>query len=100
MFNKDIVYSKLNKKALDVLIRSEALEVLMDDRFTGMKHFWSSVAIDRPKNKKRFHKNIELYAPEGDFTDEEKIEYKKRGDKEKTEISINNLIKHLKTIKD
>ena len=76
LFHEDIVYSKLNKKALDVLIRSEALNSLVDDRFTGLKHFWSSVAVDRPKNKKRFYKNIEDYAPEGDFTDEEMIEYK------------------------
>ena len=76
LFNENIVYSKLNKKALDVLVRSEALKPLMDDRFTGLKHFWSAVAVDRPKNKKRFYKNIEEYSPEGDFTDEEMIEYK------------------------
>ena len=76
LFNENIVYSKLNKKALDVLIRSEALNCLMDGRFTGLKHFWSAVAVDRPKNKKRFIKNIETYKPEGEFTDEEMIEYK------------------------
>ena len=41
LFHEDIVYSKLHKKALDVLIRSEALNSLVDDRFTGLKHFWS-----------------------------------------------------------
>lgn len=76
LFNENIVYSKLNKKALDVLVRSEALNSLVDERFTGLKHFWSAVAVDRPKNKKRFLNNIETYAPEGDFTDEEMIEYK------------------------
>ncbi len=76
LFNEDIIYSKLNKKALDVLVRSEALNPLVDDRFTGLKHFWSAVAVDRAKNKKRFLKNVESYAPEGDFTDEEMIEYK------------------------
>ena len=35
LFNENIVYSKLNKRALDVLVRSGALEPLMDDRFTG-----------------------------------------------------------------
>ena len=35
LFNENIVYSKLNKKALDVLCRSGALDSLMDDRFTG-----------------------------------------------------------------
>jgi len=76
LFNENITYSKLNKKALDVLVRSEALNPLVDDRFTGLKHFWSAVAVDRAKNKKRFLKNVEHYAPEGDFTDEEMIEYK------------------------
>jgi hypothetical protein len=47
----------------------------MDDRFSGLKHFWSAVAVDRPNSKKRLNENIELYKPEGDFTDEEKIEY-------------------------
>ena len=47
LFHDDIVYSKLNKKALDVLVRSGAMNSLMDDRFTGRKHFWSAVAVDR-----------------------------------------------------
>ena len=75
LFNENITYSKLNKKALDVLCRSGALSCLMDDRFTGGKHFWSSVAVDRPRKEKNLADNIEKYAPEGDFTDEEKIEY-------------------------
>jgi len=75
LFNEEIVYSKLNKKALDVLVRSQAMTPLVDDRFTGLKHFWSAVAVDRPKNKKKLLENIELYSPEADFTDEEKIEY-------------------------
>ena len=75
LFNEEIVYSKLNKKALDVLTRSQALNCLVDDRFSGLKHFWSSVAVDRPKSKKKLLENIETYSPEGDFTDQEKIEY-------------------------
>tara|TARA_R100000008_G_scaffold82777_1_gene67387 strand:- start:486 stop:1295 length:810 start_codon:yes stop_codon:yes gene_type:complete len=75
LFNENVVYSKLNKKALDVLCRSGALSGLMDDRFTGGKHFWSSVAVDRPRKEKNLIENIEKYAPEGDFTDEEKIQY-------------------------
>jgi hypothetical protein len=47
----------------------------MDERFSGLKHFWSAVAVDRPKNKKKFLENIKLYEPEGDFTKEEKIAY-------------------------
>ena len=75
LFNEDVVYSKLNKKALDVLVRSQALNSLMDDRFSGLKHFWSATAVDRPKTKKKFHENIALYEPEGDFTTEELIQY-------------------------
>ena len=75
LFNENIVYSKLNKKALDVLCRSQTLNCLMDDRFSGLKHFWSAVAVDRAKTKKKFHENIKLFYPEGDFLEEEKIEY-------------------------
>ena len=37
IFNEGIVYSKLNKKALDVLCRAGALSGLIDSRFTGDK---------------------------------------------------------------
>ena len=75
LFNEDISYSKLNKKTLDVLCRSGAMNDLIDDRFSGGKHFWSAIAVDRPKNKKKFLENIEKYEPEGEFSDEEKIEH-------------------------
>ena len=74
LFNEEMRYSKLNKKSLDVLVRSGALNPLMDNRFTGMKHFWSSIAVDRPRKIKNLEENIDLYAPEGDFTEEEKIQ--------------------------
>tara|TARA_R110002020_G_scaffold6878_12_gene29207 strand:- start:9596 stop:13048 length:3453 start_codon:yes stop_codon:yes gene_type:complete len=74
IFNEEIVYSKLNKKALDVLIRSGAADVVMDDRFTGRKHFWSSVAVNRPTSKKKLNEQIDLYKEEGEFTEEEEIE--------------------------
>ena len=75
LFHEDISYAKLNKRSLDVLIRSQALNSLMDNRFEGMRHFWSAVAVDRPKTPKKLAENIELYAPEGDFDEEEKIEF-------------------------
>jgi len=75
IFNEDIVYSKLNKRVIDVLIRSQALNELMDERFTGLKHFWSSVVIERPKTKKKLGEKILEFAAEGDFSKEEKIEY-------------------------
>jgi len=74
LFSESVIYSKLNKKALDILVRSQALDELMDAHFTGMKHFWSSVAVDRPRKEKNLLENIELYAPEGDFSPEERLE--------------------------
>ena len=64
----------MNKKALDVLCRSGALNKLMDDRFSGRKHFWSAVAVDRVYSKKKFAENIEDYKGEEDFTVEEEID--------------------------
>ncbi len=75
LFNESITYSKLNKKSVDALCRSQALNCLMDDRFTGLKHFWSSVAVDRPRKEKNLLENIDNYRDEGDFTEEEKIQY-------------------------
>lgn len=76
LFREEVKYAKLNKKALDALCRAGAMDNLMDDRFTGRKHFWSASVVDRPKTKKKFHDNIELYRPEGDFTEEEIIQFK------------------------
>ena len=75
LFNESITYSKLNKKALDVLCRCGALEPLVDDRFTGGKHFWAATCIARPRKPKNLLENIEMFAEEGDFSDEEKIAY-------------------------
>jgi DNA polymerase-3 subunit alpha len=75
LFNEDIIYSKLNKKSLDVLCRSGTLNGLIDDRFTGGKHFWSAICVDRPRKEQNLIDNIGLYSPEGDFSDEEKIGY-------------------------
>ena len=74
IFNEEIVYSKLNKKALDVLIRSGAADCLQDERFSGRKHFWSACVVDRPKNLKKLKEHIEIYEGEGKFTEEEEIE--------------------------
>jgi len=74
LFNEEISYSKLNKKSLDVLVRSGACDSMIDHRFKHTKHFWLSVADDRPKNKKKFDDNLKKYLSEGDFTEEEKID--------------------------
>ncbi len=73
LFHEEVVYSKLNKKALDVLVRSEALTALIDHRFEGLKHFWKAVADDRARKEEKFHENIEKYRDEGGYTTEERI---------------------------
>ena len=75
IFNEEITYSKLNKKVLDVLIRSQATNCLMDDRFTNLRHFWASVVVERPKNRKKFNENIDFFKDEEEFSSEEKIQY-------------------------
>ena len=52
------IYSKLNKKALDVLCRSGALDSLIDERFNGCKHFWTACVQQRPKTLKKLEENI------------------------------------------
>jgi len=74
LFDGGVVARKLNKKALDALCRAGAMHCLMDDRFTGDKHFWSAVVVDKPKNKKKLGENIETYRPEGSFTSSERIQ--------------------------
>jgi DNA polymerase III alpha subunit len=76
LFREGISYSKLNKKAFDALCRGGALDNIVDDRFTGRKHFWSACIVERPKNLKKFAENVELYKPEGDFSEEEIIQFK------------------------
>jgi len=76
LFNESITYSKLNKKCLDALCRGGALDNIVDSRFTGRKHFWSACIVDRPKNLKKLGENIELYRPEGDFSESEIIQFK------------------------
>jgi len=76
LFKEGVTYSKLNKKCLDALCRGGALDGLVDERFTGRKHFWSACIVDRPKTEKRLKDNIGLYKPEGDFSEEEIIQFK------------------------
>jgi len=76
LFREGVSYSKLNKKALDALCRGGALDNIVDDRFSGRKHFWSACVVERPKSLKKFAENLELYSPEGDFTEEEIIQFK------------------------
>ena len=75
LFHDKIVYSKLNKKSIHALALAQALNPLMDERFTGLRHFWTAVAEDRPRKLKNLEENILKYSPEGDFSEEEKLEY-------------------------
>tara|TARA_S200000501_G_scaffold241654_1_gene226393 strand:+ start:31 stop:1602 length:1572 start_codon:yes stop_codon:yes gene_type:complete len=75
LFHDKITYSKLNKKSISALCLAQALSCLMDDRFSGLKHFFSAVAEDRPRKEKNLIENIQKYEPEGDFSEEEKLEY-------------------------
>ena len=75
LFHPKITYSKLNKKSITALCLSQALSTLQDDRFSGMQHFYAAVANDRPRKEKNLDENIERYEPEGDFSEEEKLEY-------------------------
>tara|TARA_Y100001972_G_scaffold21437_1_gene25513 strand:+ start:35033 stop:38461 length:3429 start_codon:yes stop_codon:yes gene_type:complete len=74
LFHDKVKYSKLNKKALDALCRAQALNDLVDERFSGLRHFWSAVCVDRPRKLKNLEENIAKYEPEGDFSEEEKLE--------------------------
>jgi hypothetical protein len=47
---------------------------LVDERFSGLKHFWSACIVDRPRKEKKLDDNIEKYYNEGDFSEEEKLE--------------------------
>jgi hypothetical protein len=47
----------------------------LDERFTNLKHFWASVAVERPKNRKKLNENIEFFKGEEEFSSEEKIQY-------------------------
>jgi len=75
LFHPRVLYSKLNKKNLDVLCRSGALKCLQDERFTGDKHFWTAVAVMRPRKPKDLEDNItaEEFREEGSFSKEEQI---------------------------
>lgn len=73
LFNDKIQYTKLNKKGLDALCRSGALDDLLDNRFTGRRHFWMSFCGERPKTKKKFEEYIQQYKEAGDFEKEELI---------------------------
>ena len=76
LFDENIVYSKLNKKALSALCSAQALNDLMDDRFVGLGHFYEAVCENRPRKEKNLQENIDNpeYIAKGDWTEEEKLE--------------------------
>ena len=74
LFTEDVVYSKLNKKALEALCLAGAMTSLVDERFTGLKHFWLSCVKNRPKTRKKLETHINEFKVDEDFTPERRIE--------------------------
>ena len=68
LFHPEVLYSKLNKKSITALCLAQALTDLVDERFTGLRHFLAACCEDRPRKEKNLTENIEKYAPEGDFS--------------------------------
>jgi len=77
LFSEKVIYSKLNKKSLDVLTKSGALDCIItkDSRFNHLRHFWLSCVNERPLSRKKMLEAIEKHRNERDFSDEEKIEF-------------------------
>ena len=40
-----------------------------------IEHFWTATCVDRPRKLKNLGENIEKYRPEGNFTDDERIDF-------------------------
>ena len=74
LFSEEVSYSKLNKKSLDVLCRSGAVSALVDQRFSGLKHFWEAAVNNRPKSAKKLKENIEEFKGAKDFSNSEMID--------------------------
>lgn len=81
IFSEDIKHSKLNKGKLDVLIKSQAMNCLIDERFSNLKHLWFVLSGDKikiPKTSAGLNKldnHITAYADVDDFLEEEKVEF-------------------------
>jgi len=63
LFHEKVVYSKLNKKALDALTKSEALESLMKEHVlpgTGKKSFWCELEVETEKLDKQGKYIVEM----------------------------------------
>lgn len=77
IYNDDIDYRRVNKKVLNVLVRSCALDELIekDDRFLNQKHLWNCIVEnkDRTKNREEFEELIEETVCD-EFSLEEKID--------------------------
>lgn len=68
----------IDKGLLDVLIRVGALDELMDERFENRKHFWTTVAVARPKKVEELENLLEdeEIRKFADFTKEEYINFR------------------------
>lgn len=75
IFNDNISYSKLNKRGLDALVRSNAIASIVDSRFKNLKHLWASIVVNRPKTIADLFLNLEAFKDEEEFSEEEKISF-------------------------
>jgi DNA polymerase-3 subunit alpha len=74
LFHEDVVYRKLNKKALVALSLAGALKSLQDDRFLGDEHFHEACFQNRPKNPKKLLAHIEEHKDKDSFSKDRRIE--------------------------
>lgn len=73
LFHPNVVYRKLNKKALSVLARSGALDSIKDERIKNRRQLWM-VVTEKPKKLEDYNASILFYQNHGDFNIEEEIE--------------------------
>jgi len=68
---------KPSKTILDRLIRINAIPELIDNRFTGAKHFWAAIALNKPTSIKKLNINIleSSYRELGEFDEKELITF-------------------------
>lgn len=75
LFHEEISYRKLNKKSLNVLTNSGALDSILDNRFSNRKHAWLSIVEDRPKSPQKLAEKIEEHKRTQPYSKNELIEH-------------------------
>lgn len=76
IFHPKMSYRKVNKKIIDALVKSGALnDLLTKDGFTNQKHLWMTIAEEKLTSQKKYKEKYELHKNIADFTDEEKFNF-------------------------